>query len=366
MRGAKKVAIVRGKYLNRFEMQNYAPLKDRFELTAFASLTPIHEDVGFPVKKLLSPMDFPNFPYKLPLLNRLMVDAMYLAGLEKALTGYDLVCARETYFHFTQQALKAKRQGRVKKVLVTCSETILHNHEGIRGRKQFKQRVIHEADHFHCLTEKAKRCLVEEGADPEKIDVIGYGIDLNKFKKQEVRSKNQDKIQLLFVGRIEEQKGIGESVEAYTQLKKDFPQVELTVVGKGPLQAVVEQAGAKVMTLPYSQMPKAYREADIFVLPSKPTQHWEEYYGMALLEAMASGLPVVTSDCGAIPEVVGKAAIVVPHSQAKPLYQALERFVESKNLRQSYGQKAHKHAQTHFDCLKQGKQLGRLFQELLG
>jgi glycosyltransferase involved in cell wall biosynthesis len=359
-----KVAILRGKYLNRFEMQNYAPLRDEFELTAFASLFPIHENVGVPVKKLPSPMDLPNFPYKLPLLNRLMVDAMYLVGLEQALEGFDLVCARETYFHFTRQALNARKQGRVKKVLVTCSETIPHNHEGIRGRKRFKQRVIDEADHFHCLTEKAKRCLVEEGADPDKISVIGYGIDLNKFKKQEVRSKNQDKIQLLFVGRIEEQKGIGELVEAYTQLKKDFPQLKLTVVGKGPLQAVVEQAGAKVIALPYSQMPKAYRQADIFVLPSKPTRHWEEYYGMALLEAMACGLPVVTSDCGAIPEVVGKAAVVVPHSQAKPLYQALKRFVESQNLRESYGKKALEHAQTHFDCQKQAKKLGELWQSI--
>lgn len=361
-----RVAIVRGKYLNAFEMQNYVPLKDTFELTAFASLTPIHETVGFPVKKLFSPMDLPDFAYKLPLLNRLMVDAMYLVGLEQVLKGFDLACSRETYFHFTQQALNAKRQGRVKKVLVTCSETIPHNHEGIWGRKRFKQRVIREADYFHCLTEKAKRCLVEEGADPEKISVIGYGINLKRFQPKPLAINHQPSvINLLFVGRLEEQKGIGELVTAYHHLKKDFPQVELTVVGKGPLQAQVETVGAKVMTLPYSQMPKIYQQADIFVLPSKPTRHWEEYYGMALLEAMASGLPVVTTDCGAIPEVVGKAALVVPHSRPQVLYRGLKRFVVSKSLRESYAKKALEHARRHFDCQKQAKQLGRLFQGLV-
>ncbi|OGD63270.1 hypothetical protein A2160_02070 [Candidatus Beckwithbacteria bacterium RBG_13_42_9] len=344
-------------------MQNYEPLRKRFKLMAFSSLKPIHENIGFPVKKLFSPMDLPDFPYKMPILNRLMVDAMYLFGLEKALKDYDLVCGRETYFHFTQQALNAKKKGYVKKVLVTCSETIPFNHESIWGRKNFKQRVIREADHFHCLTNKAKECLIKEGADSKKISVIGYGIDLNRFRNKEIRSKNKN-LRILFVGRLEEQKGIRELAKAYRQLKKDFPNLELQIVGKGPLKGLIEQVGAKVISLPYSQMPLAYQEADIFVLPSKPTEYWEEYYGMALLEAMVSGLPVVTTNCGAITEVVGETAKIVTYGKAKELYLALKGFVKNPVLRKEYSQRALSQARKYFDCQKQAKKIGKMWTDL--
>jgi len=381
MSNKAKIAIVRGKYLNNFEMQNYTPLAKKYRLTAFASWFPIHANIGFPVRKLASPMDLPNFPYKLPVLNRLMVDAMYLVGLEKALKGYGLVCARETYFHFTQQALNAKKQGRAKKVLVTCSETIPHNHEGIRGRKQFKQRVIREADHFHCLTEKAKDCLISEGANPRKISVIGYGIDIDRFRPKDsisgirrIQNDRKNGMKILFVGRLEEQKGIRELLPVFQKLIKKFPQLKLQIIGQGPQESLINKTistdsmnrfiEAK-SNVAYQETPKIYQDADIFVLPSKPTKHWEEYYGMALLEAMACGLPVVTTNCGAIPEVVGKAAMIVPYGKPKNLYQALKRLVENRKLRWAYGLKALKHAQAHFNCQKQAGKIGKMWERLL-
>ena len=360
-----KVAVVRGKYLNRFEMQNYASLAGRFDMVGFASLFPIHSDVGFLVKKLASPMDLPDFPLKLAFLNRLMIDAMYLFGLERRLQGFDLVCARETYFHFTQQTLNAKQKGLVKKVIVTCSETIPFNHEGIWGRKKFKKRTIALADHFHCLTKKAKDCLVKEGADPGKISIIGYGIDLDRFKPRSKRVIRRNGLNLLFVGRLEEQKGIKELLEAYRSIKRDYLTVSLRVVGKGPLRSVIEKQGIKTETVPYSKMPAIYHQADIFVLPSKPTKNWEEYYGMALLEAMASGLPVVTTDCGAIPEIVGDAALISPHSKAEKLYLSLKQIISHCKKREIYSRKAYRHAKKYFDCRKQADKIGLLWRKIL-
>ena len=361
-----KVAIVRGKYLNNFEMQNYFPLRNKFQLTAFASLFPIHKEVGFPVRKLASPLDLAEFPYKLPFLNRLMIDAMYLFDLEEKLKGFDLVCVRETYFHFTQQALNAKQKGWVKKILVTCSETIPFNHEGIWGRKSFKKRVIAEADHFHCLTEKAKECLVKEGVGPQKITVIGYGVDLNRFKfETRFMKKVRENRRLLFVGRLEEQKGVVELIKTYQSLKQNFPNLKLTVVGKGPLKPMLEKIGIKILSLPYSQMPRIYQEADIFVLPSKATKYWEEYYGMALLEAMASGLPVITTDCGVIPEVVGKAAFIVKQGKIKDLENGIRKFIKNKKLRVKYSQLSKKHARKHFNCQKQAGKIADLWLKIL-
>src|SRR5437773_10078470 len=114
-----KVAIVRGKFLNKYEMQFFEPLARKFDITAFGSLTSYHDAFVFPTVKLLSPMDIPDFPYKMSILNRMFIDAHYLVGLEGKLRGFDLVHTAETYFHYTQQCLDAKKKGYVKKVIAT-------------------------------------------------------------------------------------------------------------------------------------------------------------------------------------------------------------------------------------------------------
>src|SRR5258708_4973788 len=132
----KKVALVRGKFLNLYEMQSFAPLTNRFDMTAFSSLFAIHKRFPFGVVRLLSPMDLPSFPYRMQVLNRLFVDAHYLYGLEKALDGYDIAHTAETYYGYTQQCLDAKKKGYVKRVVCTVWENIPFNNEGIRGRKR--------------------------------------------------------------------------------------------------------------------------------------------------------------------------------------------------------------------------------------
>jgi len=177
-----KIAIVRGKYLNKYEMQYYEPLVRKHKLVGFGSLSPIHDKFAFPVVKLPSPMDLPNFPYKMPILNRLFVDAQYLLGLEEKLRGFDIAHSAETYMHFTQQCLNAKKRGDVKKVVVTVSENIPFANEGIWGRKKFKKRALEEVDHFIAISQRAKEALILEGCPEEKITVIGHHVDTKKFQ----------------------------------------------------------------------------------------------------------------------------------------------------------------------------------------
>src|SRR5258708_1740782 len=170
-----KIAIVRGKFLNQYEMQSYKPLTDSYDLTAFGSVTAFHTQFNFPTVKLFSPLDLPRFPYKTQLLNRLFRDAQYLFGLEHALAKFDIVHTAETYFHFTNQCLDAKQKGYVKKVIVTVWENIPYNNEGILGRVEIKQRVLKDADHFIAVSERAKNALVLEGAHASKISVVSPG-----------------------------------------------------------------------------------------------------------------------------------------------------------------------------------------------
>lgn len=359
------IAIIRAQYLNNFELQSYYPMvKDKnINLTGFSSLHPQHR-VKIKTQKLFSPTDLPNFPYKLALLNRLCFgDAMYLFGLEKKLKNFDIAHVRETYFHFSSQAINAKKINPNLKILTTCSETIPFNHETILGRKRLKQKVLKNTDHFHTLTQKAKDCLIKEGVEESKITVIPYGIDLTKFTP--IKNKPQNKsLQILFIGRLEKQKGIHHLLNIWPKLKSKNSNINLKIIGKGPLENLVKKQGLTSEFHPYSQIPKIMQQADVLVLPSQKTKFWEEYFGMVLLEAMASKLPIVTTDCGAIPEVIGNSALIAKQNNPKSLFQNLNQMIQNPNLRKKYSTLGYNRVTKNFDTKIQSKKLKNLYLNL--
>lgn len=386
-----KIAIIRGSYFNKYEMQNYEPLARKFDITGFSGLKPIHEKYAFPLIKLPSPVDLPNFPLKMPILNRLCLgDAMYLVGLEESLKGFDVVHVRETYFHFTQQALNAKKKGYVKKVVCTCSETIPFNHEGILGRKRFKKRAIREVDVFHCLTKKAKQCLIKEGCDKNKILVFPYGIDLKKFtitttktitipaSKPRILDRivgTTKTINILFIGRLVKEKGIYDLLKIFISLVKSGKKVRLTMIGNGKerdniinlinqIRVNFPNISRKIFLqeqIKYSLMVKEFAKADIFCLFSKPTKHWEEYFGMVLIEAMACGLPIVSTKCGVIPEVIGKAGILNKPGDWQAGFRGIKKLIEKPALRKKLSKLAYKRAKELFDSKKTSKNIEKLW-----
>lgn len=366
-----KVALVRGKFLNQYEMQVYEPLIDRYAVTAFGSINPFHDSFAFPVVKLWSPMDVPQFPYKMPILNRLCMDAHYLWGLEKSLDGFDIAHSAETYYHYTKQCLDAKRDGRVRAVVVTVLETIPHNNEGIRGRKLMKDRARKEVDHFIAVSTRARDALVKEGTDPQKITVIPYGIDTKRFAIAHAK-KDVRRIDILFVGRLEKEKGVLDLLEAFKQLSDK--RVYLTIVGSGSL-TLPPMDHVTFTKSSYDDMPKVYETADIFVAPSKPhfakamwgksTKIWEEQYNIALLEAQSSGLAIITTQSGAIPENVSDAAILIPPDDTKALVDALIQLITNPKLRVSLGKKARHRAETVHDISIVSQKIDVLYKEVL-
>lgn len=352
------VALVRGKFLNAYEMQLFEKLDKKFHITAFGSFTSYHDTFSFPVIKLPSPMDIPEFPYKMPILNRVFTDVHYLFGLEKKLRGFHLIHAAETYYHYTQQALNAKKKGYVKKVIATVLENIPFNNEGIWGRRAFKKRAREELDHIVALTNKTKDALIKEGTDPKKITVIGHAIDTKRFHPVHRRPR---KLSVLFVGRLEEEKGIQEFIEVAKKLRDS---AHFIVIGSGSCEAqlpkFIEQ---KIVS--YENMPSVYQNADIFVAPSKPTPTWDEQYNTALLEAQASGLAIVTTQTGGIPQNVGDAAILVEPGNIKQLIIATSSFITENKKRRFYAKKARVRALDVHDSRKVAKRMGDLYDQVM-
>lgn len=354
-----KISIVRGAFLNPFELQNYIPLRKTHDPTAFGSIHPLSEDIGMKFVKLWSPTDL-SFPYKYQVLNRVLTDAHYLLGLGKAIEGSDIAHVAETYFHYTHQAIREKLAGRVKKVVSTCWEIIPHNNEGIPGRKEFKKLAYKYIDHFICPTHLAMIALVAEGVDKQKISVVRMGVDLSRFKpKPEEKSKV---LRILFVGRMVDEKGVNELLEAYRYCRSRGLSLNLTMIGNGPLKNLALCTGAIVKQVPYSQIHKEYQNADIFCLPSKNTKTWQEQYGMALVEAMACGLPVITSPNGAIPEVCGDAAAYVKNQ--RELSGAFRKFATDRQLLRKMGQKSLARARKEFDSKKIARQIEKIYHTI--
>lgn len=379
-----KIAIVRGKFLNKYEMQSFEPLAREFDLVAFGSLQPFHNKFLFSVVNLLSPMDLPKFPYKMPLLNRMFIDAHYLLGLEQKLKGFDIVHSAETYYHYTQQCLNAKKRGYVKKVIATVLENIAFNNEGIWGRKKFKRRARSELDHIIALTNKTKEALILEGADPRKITVIGHGINTSVFMPslkftpiQSGQSSKLNKINILFVGRLEFYKGVFDIIQAAKILLEDNDlkdyKLNFTFVGNGSEKQKLLELEKKLeidkfiihKNVSYDQMPDEYRKADIFIAPSKPIPTYEEQYCTALLEAQASGLPIVTTSSGGIPENVGNAAILVEPGDYKAMAVELESFILNPKKRIEFSKNARKRAVNVHDIIVISKKIANVYESLL-
>ncbi len=361
-------------------MQFFEPLAKQFDMTAFGSLTSYHDQFVFPVIKLPSPMDIPDFPYKMPILNRLCIDAHYLVGLESRLKGFDIVHSAETYFHYTQQCLNAKKKGYVKKVIATVLENIPFNNEGIWGRRTFKKRAQEELDHIIALTQLTKKTLIAEGTDPKKITVIGHFIDTKRFfptpEQQKRIGSNHKDIRILFCGRIEDEKGVFDLLDAMVSLLRDSElkdyRLTMTMIGNGSklYELLAKEKELRIekyffhKTLAYDEMPNEYREADIYVAPSKSTPTWQEQYNTTLLEAQASGLPIVTMKSGGIPENIGDAGVVIASGDVKALYCAIKKLILDATLRWKYARLARRRAINTHDITIGAEKLKKLYVSL--
>jgi glycosyltransferase involved in cell wall biosynthesis len=265
----------------------------------------------------------------------------YLSA-DDAFARADIVHAAELSFWFAADAARRRAHGGRFRLVQTVWET-LPMLDAFRNRhaRKFREQVLGGTDLFLPTTERAALALELEGVAAERVAVCPPGIDTGRFEPA-TDSPAPAEHTIVSPGRLVWEKGHQDVLRALALLHRgivrpasgEIVRPRLVIVGAGPeqkrLRAHADELGlgasVEIRSVPYEQMPAVFASASAMVLASQaianaafhpfdvPHAFWEEQFGLVLAEAMASGLAIVTTTSGAIPEVVrgAPAELVAP------------------------------------------------------
>ena len=215
--------------------------------------------------------------------------------------------------------------------------------------------------------------LLKSAGITKDILVAPHGVDTSLFyPATEKVGKN---VKILYVGQLTSSKGVEDLLEVFSDLVEGIGYMELIIAGSGPLSDKITKLAQKYPIsyrgfVDYRALPKLYREADIFCSPSKYISFlglkiWEEFFSYTLMEAMASGLPIIATYSGGIPEELGENNLLVDPGDKIQLSAALSKLVTDGKLRRKLGSLNRKRAEKFFDLAKQSRQTEEAILSLL-
>jgi glycosyltransferase involved in cell wall biosynthesis len=172
------------------------------------------------------------------------------------------------------------------------------------------------------------------------------GVDLNRFRPGDRTSRP---LRVLFVGGRFAEKGGWQLIDALAPRLGDDVMLDVVTT-----EAVEPPPGVRVRRLSpgSAELASAFREADVFCLPSRA-----DAVPWVVLEAMASGTPVVASDVGSVKEMVGEGGVVIPRGDLNELRQALDGLLDDADSRRRAGAAARARVETHYDAKIQAPKL---------
>lgn len=204
-------------------------------------------------------------------------------------------------------------------------------------------------DRFVCVSEDCRQLSIAEGVNPRRLDVIRNGIDLSRFRPVGPAPGGP----AVLVSRLSPEKDVPTLLRAVALVARDLPTFRLEIAGDGPsLPGLREMAAALGLEARVTflgavrEVPELLARASLFVLPSLT-----EGISLALLEAMSTGLPVVTTRVGGNPEVVedGRTGLLVPTEASAELADAILRLARDSGLARQMGLAGRARVEAQFD-----------------
>jgi len=232
------------------------------------------------------------------------------------------------------------------------------------------------------FTTDAKKFLVKRGYPAEKIEVIPMGVDIERFKPSKSEWLRHllgiDKeLIVLSVARLHYSKGLGYFIQAMKYVKSRLGNVKGVIVGRGPDERYLKSLIRSLKLddtvflvtehVDHNQMAEVYNSCDIFILLSQ-----YEPFGMALLEAMACGKPVIVSDTGGLRDVVRdgidgfKVQLNRSEDDVQTVVEVMMKLLTDEVLRGRGGEAARKRVETAYDWEHIAKRYEQFYEELVG
>jgi glycosyltransferase involved in cell wall biosynthesis len=205
-----------------------------------------------------------------------------------------------------------------------------------------------------------------------RVRLVPNGVDVDAFAPRAGSRRTPGPPRVLYAGLLTPRKGVLDLFEASRLLTGRGVEHELLLVGGTPTEGAEAEAQVRAAAPPTArllgprdpvQMPAAYRDADIFCLPS-----WWEAMPLSVLEAMASGLPVVCTDVGDVARVLdgGAAGVLVEARRPDRLADALERLLTDPSERARLGEAARRRVVEQFSSHAVTAAVGGVYEELGG
>lgn len=288
--------------------------------------------------------------------------------------AYDIVQC-----HFGYSGLKSlmlRQFGLLQGKLVTTFHGVDISSDIQRKGKHIYNQLFDQGDLFLPISEHWKNKLIQLGCNENKIFVHRMGIDCSNFSFVSRQSSENESVKLLTVSRLIEKKGVEFGIRAVAELARANYKIQYNIVGDGPLreqlrQLVQELNVSHIVTLlgwrQKSDVVKMLKDSDIFLAPSVTSYDGDqEGIPVALIEAMATGLPVVSTFHSGIPELVENeiSGYLVPERDVDSLAERIGQLVQNPKMRIGMGRSGHLHVLDHYDIEKLNDRLVQIYREL--
>lgn len=254
---------------------------------------------------------------------------------------------------------------------ITKKEEYLKKHLSQRIYLQRKEKLQEKGTLFIAVSHFIKGKLIEKGYPEEKIIQHYIGVDTDYFTKDPAISR---KPMVLFVGRLIENKGADYLIQAMSQVQKSLSEVELVIVGDGPLRGELEDLAHSLLTSyrfmgtqPQEVIRNLLNEAKVFSVPSVTVENGNsEGFGLVFAEANAMGVPVVSFATGGIPEAVahGETGLLAPEKDTDCLGEYIRKLLLDDDLWRKFSKQGEERVRKLFNLKKQNRILEDIYKSL--